>query len=82
MRYVRDVLVCVLLAVLIALAVYGILLIRAAEKTVAALPGEIATTRQALIGEVQGARVDVLARTERQVVAGWHTTTRTLRQQP
>ena len=82
MRYVRDVLVCVLLAVLIALAVYGILLIRAAEKTVAAVPAEITATRQALIGEVQGARVDVLARTERQVVAGWHTTTRTLRQQP
>ena len=82
MRYVRDVLVCVLLAVLIALAVYGILFMRAAAETVTAVPGEIADMRAALIGEVQGARVDVLARTERQVVAGWHTTTRTLRQQP
>ena len=69
MRYVRDVLVCVLLAVLIALAVYGILFMRAAAETVTAVPAEIAATRAALIGEVRGARVDVLVRTERQVAA-------------
>lgn len=69
MRLIRDVLTCALLAVLIAAAVYGILLIRAVEKTVAAVPAEITATRQALIGEVQGARVDVLVRTERQVAA-------------
>ena len=57
MRYVRDVLVCVLLAVLIALAVYGILFMRAAAETVTAMPAQIAETRAALIGEVKATRM-------------------------
>jgi hypothetical protein len=60
MRLIRDVLVCVLLAVLIASAVYGILFMRAATETVTAVPAEIAATRAALIGEVRAGRVALL----------------------
>ncbi len=59
MRLIRDVLTCVLLAVLIAAAMYGILFVRAAEKTVAAVPVQIADTRAALIGEIATTRKDL-----------------------
>jgi hypothetical protein len=59
MKLVRDVLVCVLLAVLVVAVVYGILFVRAATVVVAAVPGEVAATRTALIGEVRQTREDL-----------------------
>jgi hypothetical protein len=50
---------CVLLVTLIAAGVYGILFIRAATKTVAAVPVQIADTRAALIGEIATTRKDL-----------------------
>jgi hypothetical protein len=52
MRRIREALLCGLLASLIVCAIYGILLLRAATATVAAVPGEIATTRGALAGQL------------------------------
>jgi ABC-type transporter Mla subunit MlaD len=69
MKIIRQICVCVLLAALTGLAVYTIQLVRAATATVSALPGEVKATRAALVNEVQAARKDVLARSERQVTA-------------
>ncbi|SPE26006.1 exported hypothetical protein [Candidatus Sulfopaludibacter sp. SbA3] len=69
MKTIQQVLVCALLAALTALAGYTALLIHAATQAVAAIPGEIAATRNGLLQEVRAARRDLLVRTERQVAA-------------
>jgi hypothetical protein len=77
MKTVRQFITCALMAAGTFLAVEAALLTRAAIRTVAALPEQIALTRNALVGEVAAthkdldeqiaaARVDVLARSERQ----------------
>jgi hypothetical protein len=74
------VLACILVAVLIAVGVSLLLLVRAATAVVAAIPGEIQATRAAVVAEIQAtrsdltgqvdaARKDLLGRTERQVAA-------------
>jgi hypothetical protein len=76
----KTTLTCVLLAVLSAIGVSTLLLVRTTTAVVAALPGEIQATRAALVseiqatrndltGQVQSAREDLLGRTERQVAA-------------
>jgi hypothetical protein len=69
METIRQICVCALLAALTGLAVCAIGLVRAATATVSAVPGEMDATRTAVVGEVRAARVDVLARSERQVAA-------------
>jgi len=69
MKKIQQVLFCALLAALTALVVYAILLVRATTATVAAIPGEIAATRAAVLHEVQAARKDLLVRSERQLTA-------------
>ena len=59
MRRVREVLGLVVLAAVVVLVIYAILLLRAATVTVAAIPGEVAATRIALIGEITAARKDL-----------------------
>jgi len=79
-KTVRDILLCTLLAALVAAAAYLILLLRAASAAVASIPAELAcaradlraevgAARHDLIGQVAAARQDLLARTERQVAA-------------
>jgi hypothetical protein len=69
MRIIRQIFVCALLAALTGLVVCAMALVRAATATVSALPGEISATRAALVSQVQAARTDALARSERQVAA-------------
>ena len=69
MKIVCQICLCGLLAALAALAISGIELVRAATATVSGLPAEVALTRAAVIAEAEAARKDVLARSERQVVA-------------
>jgi hypothetical protein len=69
MKTVQQVLLCAFLAALTALAGYTAILIHAATRTVAAIPGEIAVTRRELLAEARATRRDLLARTERQVAA-------------
>jgi hypothetical protein len=69
MKIIRQLLVCALLAALTGLVVCGIALVRSATATVSAFPGEVSVTRDALVGQVQAARTDLLARSERQVAA-------------
>jgi hypothetical protein len=66
MKTVRQFLTCALIVAGTFLAVEAALLMRAAIRTVAALPEQITLTRGALVGEVAAARVDVLARSERE----------------
>jgi hypothetical protein len=72
MKTVQHFLVCALLAALTALAVYATLLVRTAASAVAAIPGEIGTTRSALTGEIAAAREDLtrqIAAARRDVVS-------------
>jgi hypothetical protein len=77
-KTLQQTLVCALLAALTSLAVYAILLLRATTATVAAIPRELQSSREALIGEadaarkdltnqIAAARGDVLLRSERQI---------------
>jgi hypothetical protein len=69
MKILRQICVCALLAALTWLVLCAIALVREATVTVSALPGEVSATRVALVSEVQAARKDVLARSEREVAA-------------
>lgn len=80
MHKLKTALICVLLAVLIAVGTSVLLLVRTATAVVAAFPGEVQATRAALIDQIQAtrsdltnevasAREDLLGRTERQVSA-------------
>jgi hypothetical protein len=59
MKTLQQMCVCALLAAMTALAVYAVLLVRAAEAAVAAVPGEIEATRAALVGEIRQTRADL-----------------------
>jgi hypothetical protein len=60
MKTIKQTLACILLAAAASLAVYSVLLVRAATWAVAALPNEVRTTRSALIGEIAATRVDLM----------------------
>jgi ABC-type transporter Mla subunit MlaD len=66
MKFLRDILICALLAVLILAAYCGALFIRTATETAKAVPGEIAQTRAALIGQMEALRVDALKEIDKQ----------------
>jgi hypothetical protein len=68
MKTVQQTLACILLAAVASLAVYCVLLVRAATWAVAALPIQIQTTRAALIGEISATRVDLM----QQIAASRH----------
>jgi hypothetical protein len=59
-KTVQQTLACILLAAVASLAVYSVLLVRAATGAVAALPNEIQATRSALIGEIAATRADLM----------------------
>jgi len=69
MKTLQQILLCTFLAALTALAAYTAILIHTATQAVAAIPGEIAATRGALLQEARAARRDVLVRSERQAAA-------------
>jgi len=80
MQTLKTALTCVLLAVLAAVGVSALLLVRNTTAVVAAMPAEIQATRAALVAEiqatrgdltsqVQSAREDLLDRADRQVSA-------------
>jgi hypothetical protein len=60
MKTIQQTLECILWGAVASLAVYSVLLVRAATGSVAALPNEIQTTRSALIGEIAATRVDLM----------------------
>jgi hypothetical protein len=60
MKTVQQTLACICLAAVAWLAVYSVLLVRAATWAVAALPKEIQNTRTALIGEIAASRIDLM----------------------
>jgi ABC-type transporter Mla subunit MlaD len=62
----RQILMCTLLAALTAVAIFAGLLLHAAAVTVAAVPGEIAATRSALIDQVAALRVDAFTEIDAQ----------------
>jgi len=59
-KTVQQTLACILLASVASLAVYSVLLVRAATWAVAALPNEIRSARSALIGEIAATRADLM----------------------
>jgi len=67
MKTVQQICVCALLTALTGLVASAIVLMRTATAAVASVPGEVRTTRAALLGEVQAARKEVLQRSERQL---------------
>jgi multidrug resistance efflux pump len=69
MKIIVQIFVCALLAALTMLVASAIQLVRVTTATISALPGEVETTRAALLGEVRAARQDVLNRTDRQMTA-------------
>jgi len=76
MKRVQQILVSALLAALIVLAIWAILLVRAATAAVAALPGEMHELRTDVTKELTTARRDVVSRSDRQVTALRHDLTR------
>jgi hypothetical protein len=66
MKILRSILVCTLLASLTGASIYACLLLHATAVTIAAVPGEIAITRSALITQVQLARVESLSEIDKQ----------------
>ncbi|HWC98997.1 MAG TPA: hypothetical protein VG456_19690 [Candidatus Sulfopaludibacter sp.] len=69
MKTLQQVLLCAFLVALTALVGYTAMLIHVATQSVAAIPGEIAATRTALLEEARAARRDLLVRSERQIAA-------------
>ena len=80
MKTLQQILVCALLAALVAVAAYAALVLQATRATLAAIPSEIECTRTQLLAEVTAARhdlsrqigaarTDLLVRTERQVAS-------------
>ncbi|MGD0497539.1 MAG: hypothetical protein ABSC23_03785 [Bryobacteraceae bacterium] len=64
MKHLRNILVCALLAVLIASVVYGMLCIRAATAVISAVPGQVQAAQSALIQEVQATRRDLMGQVD------------------
>jgi hypothetical protein len=72
MKTIQQTLACILLAAVASLAVYSVLLVRAATGAVAAAPREIQATRAALIAEIAATRADLIqqiAAARREVMA-------------
>jgi len=60
MKTIQQTLACILLAAVASLAVYSVLLVRAATWAVAAVPYQIQATRAALIAEIAATRSDLI----------------------
>jgi ABC-type transporter Mla subunit MlaD len=64
MKTFQQILVCGFLAALTALVVCAILLVRAATAAVAAIPGEVESTRRELAGQIEAGRKDLITQVE------------------
>jgi hypothetical protein len=65
MKVIKDVVACILLLALTALAIQALLLVRAATASVAAVPAEIAQVREALDGRIAALEGDLMGQVSR-----------------